>query len=171
MMIRMNFRRLCNTIALGVFLALAHASVAIADAPVITGATHFAGSDELWDCSSFKIIDYWELDLTGIRFYDDAGNIQRVILQQLGTDTFTNSVTGKAYSGTFHGTRIIDFREQPGTGAVAAGITFHLTVPGAGAVLLDVGLSAFIKSNSLGILAGPHQALEGDFAAVCEALA
>jgi hypothetical protein len=172
-MTSINLRSLCISLVLGSLLALVSFSVASADGPIIIGPTHIEGSFELGDCGSFKIIDNYEFDLTRLRFPDEAGHIVRVIAQVQGTDTFTNSVTGKAYSGSYHNTLIIDFREHAGTQIVEVGITYIVTVPGVGAALLDIGLVANLTFHADGvILAGPHQVLEdGDLAGLCAALA
>ena len=84
------------------------------------------------------------------------------------TDTFTNSVTGKALPTRFHNAVHID----PNTGLGAnTGVIFRLTVPGSGAVFLDVGR---IVTNQAGDIvtfqAGPHQFFSGDLAGLCGAL-
>src|SRR5260221_1944441 len=169
-MTAINFRRLCISLVLGSLVALGSFSIASADGPIITGPTHFEGSGELWDCGSFKIIDNYVEDFTVKRFFDEAGHVERIIIQQRVTDTFTKSVTGKAYSGSVSNSRIFDFQGH-GIGAVSAGLNYRLTVPGAGAILLEVGVFAYIRDSNMTILAGPHQVLEGDLAGLCAALA
>jgi hypothetical protein len=151
-------------------LALTSASVAFADGPVVNGPNHYEGSDELWDCGSFKIIDYYVLNVTGRIFYNESGTVDHVVDQLDGTDTFTNSVTGKAYTGNFHNTLTISSRAH-GRGFVQAGVIYHLTVPGAGAVLLDVGAIVFRPDGGVFMFAGPHQVLEGDLDGLCAVLA
>src|SRR5438552_16336120 len=132
-----NFRRICIGLVLGSLIVLGSFSVASADGPIITGPTHFEGSAELWDCSSFKIIDYYVQDLTAIRFYDEAGQFERLVSQAQGTDTFTNSKTGRVYTGSYHTTLIINFG-LPGPGVIEAAEIYRLPVRGAGVVVLDV---------------------------------
>src|SRR5262245_45925893 len=167
-MIDIKLRRLCISLALGSMLALASFSVVFADGPTITGPFHFEGSDELADCGSFQIIESYAEDATFTRFFDEAGHALRLIGQFKGTLTYTNSVTGKAYTGSFHFTLMLT-REMLGVGAVNAGITARLTVRGAGAVVLNVGLFLYIRTTDVVLVKGPSP--EGDFSELCAALA
>jgi hypothetical protein len=175
-MVHINLRTLCVSLVLGSLLALGSFSVVSAQngppgvPPVIVGLSHFEIPPfALGHCDSFDIMAEVEGDVTAHRFIDDAGNLWRVILQAQGTDTFFNSVTtAKAYSTRFHEALIIN----PGLSAVGGldADQVHLTIPGAGAVLLDVGVHVFIRANDLEITPGQHQILEGDFDALCTAL-
>jgi hypothetical protein len=52
------------------------------------------------------------------------------------------------------------------------GVIARLTVPGSGAVLLDVGrIVTNLETDEVTFQAGPHQLVEGDLADLCEALA
>ena len=51
------------------------------------------------------------------------------------------------------------------------GVVVRLTVPGDGAVFLDIGRIVTDRQGNLYFEAGPHQYFYGDFAALCEALA
>ncbi len=77
-----------------------------------------------------------------------------------------NRTTGKSYTGRFHNTVLVDPMTHS---AATVGIIVRITVPGSGAVLFDVGR---LVANRSGITfqAGPHQAFDGDVAAVCAAL-
>src|SRR5262249_51336903 len=88
-----------------------------------------------------------------------------------GTDTFRNSVTGKSFTEPFHNSEFAELNGdlQPDK-LTTVGVTLRLTVPGEGAVLLDVG--RIVESpGHIEFEAGPHQALEGDLADVCAARA
>ena len=50
------------------------------------------------------------------------------------------------------------------------GIVFRVTIPNGPPVVFDRGLIRVGADGSLEMVAGPHPALEGDFAAVCAAL-
>jgi hypothetical protein len=167
-MIQRHVRRLCITLVLGSLVALGSFSVAFADGPTITGPFHFEDSFVLADCDSFQIIDSYAVDATITRFFDETGHPVRVIIQYQGTDTFTNSVTGKAYTGSFHDTLMLT-REMLGIGAVNAGISLRLTLPGAGAVVLSVGVVLYIRTNDVELGKGPSP--EGDYSDLCAALA
>jgi hypothetical protein len=86
-----------------------------------------------------------------------------------GTDTFVNSETGASISGRFANSVLIDF--TTGLGA-SSGIVFKLIVPGMGPVFMDIGRVISNRDGSIVTFeAGPHQFTDGDFAAVCRALA
>src|SRR5262249_31616151 len=110
-----------------------------------------------------------ELSITA--FLDKEGNPERANVDFHGTDTFCNSVTGKSF---IEPCLNIEFAELNGDRqpdqVTKAGVTFRLTVPGQGAVLLDVG--RIVESpGHIDFEAGPHQALEGGFTGLCAALA
>ena len=142
-------------------------STASADAPVIEGPFHEEVSFMVTDCGSFQVIDYFVGDWTRTLFYDEAGNLDYYRVQLSGTDTLTNSVTGKAYSGYAHAVTTRDLVEGTRTDA---GIYWHITVPGMGAVFLDVGRIVFQGRGNVIFEAGPHQEIDGDFTALCAAL-
>jgi hypothetical protein len=146
-MIDINLRRLFVSLVLSSVLVLASFSVVFADGPVITGPTHFEGSDEVWDCGAFQILDNWTMHVTGLRFFDESDDLVRVIGQAQGTDTLINAETGKAYRGSFHNTFILNLDRLTGPAQITAGVSYLVTVPGAGAVVLDVGLFMFNLSN------------------------
>ena len=50
------------------------------------------------------------------------------------------------------------------------GLLFHVSIPGAGTVLLDVGRVVIRRGQGIVFAAGPHQELSGDTAAFCAAL-
>jgi hypothetical protein len=157
------------SVVLAGLLALGSPSLAAAARPVFEGPTHIEGTAPIASCGSFVILDQYSLNFTETQLTDKRGTVVKIVEQVYGTDTFTNSVTGKAYTGRYHNTVLID----PASGLGAnSGIIFRLTVPGAGAVFLDVGR---IVANQAGTVitfeAGPHQAFDGDIAGLCAALA
>jgi hypothetical protein len=127
------------------------------------------GVVELFDCGGFVILDEFNLVFRIRNFYDKAGDFIRFVEQVSCTDTFVNSVTGTRLPSPFHNSTILDVR----TGQVANhGVFYKAIVPGAGAVLLDVGNVVFdLDTGETVFRAGPHQAIDGDFAALCQALA
>lgn len=101
-------------------------------------------------------------------FFDRDGNLVRV--QGIGSDvgTATNPANGKTATGVDHWLQVE--RIESGEFAVL-GLFFHLNFPGAGIVLIDAGNVTFDAEGNIIHLGGPHQVLEGDFSALCEALA
>ncbi|HSK56000.1 MAG TPA: hypothetical protein VK908_12145 [Jiangellales bacterium] len=101
-------------------------------------------------------------------FSDRSGELVRV--QVKGTDygTATNRQSGKTASGRDNWLETFDART--GTSTIR-GLYIRLNVPGHGVVLLDVGYAEFDGDGVLVQLSGPHQAFEGEFEALCAALA
>jgi hypothetical protein len=120
---------------------------------------------EFADCGAFKVDDHYVLDFSRKLYFDKDGTLIKTIVDESGTDTLVNRTTGKSYTGRFHNTLLID----PTTRTRAAvGIIVKITVPGSGAVLLDVG--RFVTdSTGITFQAGPHQAIGADFAGLCAA--
>jgi hypothetical protein len=163
----MRICKLASVLAMAGLVAAVPFSAASADGPVVTRHVHDAGVDVVADCGSFQILDVFDADYTFIDFLDENGTLITGIVQYGGTDTFTNSVTGTAYSGSFHNTGHFD---RPTRVGVVTGIVFRLTIRGVGPVLLDVGRLVF-DHGQLTFEAGPHQWIDGDVAALCAALA
>ena len=96
-------------------------------------------------------------------FFDDAGEVVRVLVRTRATDILTNSVTGKTVinRGVFEEifTRIDDTDEF--THALV-GFRFMGTSPGEGLVLQDVGRIVFSPDEEeILFLAGQHKVPEG----------
>lgn len=101
-------------------------------------------------------------------FYDESGNLERIQIKGEDHGTATNPQNGKTASGRDNWLETVDLRT--GTYTIR-GLYVRLNVPGHGVVLLDVGYAEFDGDGELVKLSGPHQAFEGDFAALCAALA
>ncbi|HSK26430.1 MAG TPA: hypothetical protein VK894_05915 [Jiangellales bacterium] len=99
-------------------------------------------------------------------FYDGTGNLVRVQIK--GEDHGTATANGKTASGRDNWLETFD----AGTGtSTIRGLYIRFNIPGHGVVLLDVGYAEFDGDGVLVQLSGPHQAFEGDFEALCAALA
>jgi hypothetical protein len=164
----MRAYRLAIGLILAALVTFTPWSIARAARPDVLGPVHDEGVSEIADCGSFTVLDRFSIDFTLRFFYDKNGNLVRLLEHVSGTDTFINSVTGKAYPTRFHNTVHID----PATGLGATtGVIYKLTVPGSGAVFMDVGR---IVTNQAGDIitfqAGKHQFFSGDFAGLCRAL-
>ena len=145
-------------------------SVRAESKPVIVGPIHEEfPEEELFDCGSFTILVKSELDFTLRRFFDADGTLVKIVETVSGVDTFINSVTRKEIAAPFHNTVHIDF-DPPPRRVANMGIIFKVTVPGAGAVFLDIGRIVF-QAGEIVFQAGPHQFFDGDFDALCAALA
>jgi len=165
----MRTRIIISSLVLVLLLAFMPFYAASADGPVIEGPLHFEGTDVLVDCGSFQVLDVYEQTEIFRWFYDQEGNLVQVVGQNWGTDTFTNSVTGKAYPMSFHNNIFFDYSPAPRRTA-NIGVIYRLIVPGAGAVFLDVGRLVFQRGSGLIFQAGPHQLFDGDFESLCAAM-
>jgi hypothetical protein len=153
-------------------VALSRPSAAsAAGKPLFLGPFHQEGTALLADCDTFQALDAYQGELSITAFLDTAGNPERAIIDFHGTDTFLNSVSGKSYTESFHNKEFAELNGdlQPDK-VTKVGVSLRLTIPGAGAVLLDVG-RVVESPGQIDFEAGPHQALEGDFAGLCAALA
>jgi hypothetical protein len=141
-------------------------------APVVIGPETEAGlAENLIDCGTFMVHDRFELTYTLRLRFDKEGNLVKGVEQVSGTDTFINATTGKEIAAPFHNNVLIDFTSDPPLGATA-GVIYKVTVPGAGAVFLDVGRIVTDQSGEIiAFQAGPHQFFDGEVDALCAALA
>jgi hypothetical protein len=165
----MNIRLIASSLVLVSLMAFPPLSFATADGPVVEGPIHEEGTSVLADCGSFQVLDISELNYITRLFFDEEGNLVKIVEEVWGTDTFTNSVTGKAYPMDFHNNTIVDFSTTPPR-AANMGVIFRLVVPGAGAVFLDVGRIVLDRQGNVYFQAGPHQFFDGDLDALCTAL-
>lgn len=156
------------SLVLALFTAFGVPSITSAARPVIVGPEHEERTTQLAKCDGFTIIVESELDFTARVFLDEEGHPIKVEESVSGTDTFINSKTGKAIAAPFRNNELLDLEE--GTGAFV-GVFFKVTVPGAGAIFLDVGrLVLDLESGEFTFEAGRHQFLDGDLDALCAAL-
>ncbi len=154
---------------LALLTALAGPSVVFAVEPVVIGPIHEEGTERFAKCNGFTNLDEYVLDYTLRQLFDQDGNLVKMEETVSGTDTFINSKTGKAIAAPFHNNVLIDPQTRFGANA---GVIFKVTVPGAGAVFLDVGrLVTNQAGTEITFRAGPHQFFDGDLDGLCAALA
>jgi hypothetical protein len=130
-----------------------------------------AGSDQgntlVADCGTFQVWDEFTLNWRGTEHYDQDGNPVRVVEHVWGVDRLYNADSGKSFGGSFNQGEMVDLVEGQ---VKVGGIIFRITVPGSGAVLLDVGRFIFDFDEGIVFLAGQHQVIEGDLEGLCAAL-
>lgn len=163
-----QLHRILFSAVLGGLFGLASFSAAAADAPVTGGPFRQEGTVPLADCGSFQVLDRYELNYTTKLYFDKKGTLVKIVDHAWGTDVLVNSVTGEEYPIRFHNNVIID---PPANRGAVVGVLFRLTIPGEGAVFLDVGRFVQDRAGTVYFQAGPHQAIDGDFASLCKALA
>jgi hypothetical protein len=162
-------RRVALVLGVAAIMVVMAASSSTAAKPVIDEGT-FTGTVVLGDCGDFQVLDQFVLNFRAKLFFDENGELVRIVEQINGTDTFINSQTGKEFTSRFQNTEHIDLTAGPVR--TVTGVQGLLTVPGSGAVLLDVGrIVTNLETDEVTFQAGPHQLVEGDLAGLCEALA
>ena len=139
----MTLRRLVITAIVGC-ATLAVAAPASARPPERFTDTQ-SGSEVLAHCDGFDVIEAFTATAHGTIFFDQSGLDVRAVIRVRGTETFTNSVTGKTVVSravfTDFFTRIDGTDEFRHT---VSGFDFHGQVDGRGPILLqDVGRKVF----------------------------
>lgn len=159
---------LLRTIVVGVAVALTSASGAMADTPVTTSGVE-TGDAFVTDCGAFDLRDSFVFEWNGKLFFDEDGNLTRIVEHVGGSDTFYNSVTGESVTGTINSGETLDF--VAGT-VTQSGTIGRITLPGEGAFFFDVGKYVFDFDEGLVFLAGKnHGFIEEDYEQLCELLA
>jgi hypothetical protein len=103
-----------------------------------------------------------------VRFFDRQGNLTRVHVHGSDVATVTNPANGKTAQGVDRWLEIDNRRTGEYT---IVGLYYHLNFPGAGIVLLEAGRITFDAEGNVVHLSGPHDVFEGNFGALCHALA
>jgi hypothetical protein len=161
-------RRTVLVLVFGLVAALASASAVMADTPVTTSGVT---TDDVFlaDCGAFDLRDRFVFDWNGKLFFDEDGNLTRVVEHVGGSDTFYNSVTAESVTGTINSGETVDLVNGTVT---QSGTVGRITVPGQGAFFFDVGKYIIDFEDGLAFLAGRHHAFfEGDYSRLCELLA
>jgi hypothetical protein len=105
-----------------------------------------SGTEVFANCDGFDLILAGTATIRGTRFFDESGELVRVIVHVRGEETYTNSVTGKAVVNravfTDFFTRIRGTDEFRHT---VSGFDFQAKVDGRGPLVLqDVGRKVFM---------------------------
>jgi hypothetical protein len=140
--------------------------------PLFEEPVHDEGTAFVVDCGGFEIHDEYVLDFA-IKWFKDRDGVEfRGIEKVSGTDTLFNALTGKRLATEpFRNIVHIDLTTDPPMGATT-GFVFRITVPGVGAVFLDVGRIVTNQAgNIIAFQAGRHQFYDGEFEGLCAALA
>ncbi len=103
----------------------------------------------------------------GTEFFDRAGNLVSVQVHGEDVGTITNPANGKTAGGVDHWLETIDV---VGDEFAILGLFFHLNSRRGHRAARRRHIRFDANGESIH-LAGPHQAFEGDFAALCAALA
>jgi hypothetical protein len=125
-----------------------------------------------FDCA-FPLVEQITGTVRDTLYFDQNGMVIREFIspqfQGALTVTWTNPETGKSLSSHEASSLIIYYNPDGSFQKLMnQGLTFMVTVPGAGAPLLaDVGLIVIERGKGITLAAGPHQELFGDTAVFC----
>jgi hypothetical protein len=146
-------------------MALIPWNAVFAAGPLFFGPFPDQGVNVIADCGSFQVLDSYDGYTSLRRWVNEDGSTSMAIFRHWGTDTLTNSVTGKAYSNNYDYNTIV----HPPLASYVGSI-YQITIPGAGATLLETGRIVLDRDGNVYFEAGPHQFYDGDSAALCAAL-
>ena len=103
-------------------------------------------------------------------FFDSAGNPDYARVHLRFVDFFYNSERGEGFTEHEHSNTLIDL--PSGDEVTSSGVSYRVTVPGEGVVLLQAGTIKFDQAGNPTFVAGPHQVFpESDTQKLCEAFA
>jgi len=157
-----------STLAATMALMLALAGSASAAEPE-TETFHDEGTDVIANCGGFKVLTDFVVDVQITTFFDSAGNPDYARVQEHFQDFFYNSKTGEGFAEINTVNVVFDLQSSATEGS---GLNYHVTVPGEGVVLLDVGRLEHDEVGEVAFVAGPHQVHLGeDTDKLCAALA
>jgi len=119
---------------------------------------------------TFRLSGYFK----NVDYYDNSGFLYRSIDTVGGGGPFRVTATAHGITLTMQNDSFSTVVTYNRDGSVATyterGLVNKFTVPGEGTVLLDAGIASFEEpSEEILFIAGPHQAVNGDFDAFCAA--
>jgi hypothetical protein len=173
---KMNTRKLLVAFLLAVSLFITTIVPALADTPSTTIVHVNDTFTNDFDCS-FPLVEQVTGAYRDTLYFDQNGNLTREFLspqfQGALTVTWTNPVTGLSLE-SHEASSIIVYYNPDGSfqKLMNQGLTFIVTVPGAGnPILADVGRLVIQHGQGITFVAGVHQELFGDTGAFCDYLA
>jgi len=174
---RIDVRRKAVRNCLAALLAIASVSlIAASDLPpqtTIVSANGIFTND--FDCS-FPLQEQVKGTYRDTLYFDRNGTLTREFIspqfQGSLTVTWTNLETGTSLTSHEASTLIIYYNPDGSFQKLAnQGLTFHVSVPGQGLLLADVGRIVIERGQGVTFEVGPHQEFNGDTAAFCADLA
>ena len=162
-----------STLALTAVVLFALGGVASADKPEGTPAPvrlePETGTDLIAECGEFDVLTDFVVDGQSTIFFDSDGNPDYARVHLRFVDFYSNSETGEGFSEHEHSNTLLDL--PSGEEVTSSGVSYRVTVPGEGVVLLEAGRLEFNEAGEIVFVAGPHQVLSQDTDKLCEALA
>src|SRR5215218_9313497 len=173
-----EFQMKVETLAATAVVLFALAGVASADKPEGTPAPvrlePETGTDLIAECRDFGVREFevltdFVVDGQSTIFFDSAGNPDYARVHLTFVDFYYNSETGEGFTEHEHSNTLLDL--PSGEEVTSSGVSYRVTVPGEGVVLLEAGRLEFNEAGEIVFVAGPHQVLSQDTDKLCEALA
>ena len=162
-----------STLAATAVVLFALGGVASADKPEGTPAPvrlePETGTELIAECGEFDVLTDFVVDGQSTIFFDSAGNPDYARVHLRFVDFFYNSETGEGFTEHEHSNTLLDL--PSGEEVTSSGVSYRVTVPGEGVVLLEAGRLEFNEAGEVVFVAGPHQVLSQDTDQLCEALA
>jgi hypothetical protein len=162
-----------STLAATAVVLFALGGVASADKPEGTPAPvrlqPETGTELIAECGEFDVLTDFVVDGQSTIFFDSAGNPDYARVHLRFVDFYYNSETGEGFSEHEHSNTLLDL--PSGEEVTSSGVSYRVTVPGEGVVLLEAGRLEFNEAGEIVFVAGPHQVLSQDTDKLCEALA
>jgi hypothetical protein len=124
---------------------------------------------DIAECGEFDVLTDFVVDGHSTIFFDSAGNPDYARVHLRFVDFFYNSETREGFTEHEHSNTLLDL--PSGEEVTSSGVSYRVTVPGEGVVLLEAGRVEFNEAGEVVFVAGPHQVLGQDFDKLCEALA
>ena len=162
-----------STLAATAVVPFALGGVASADKPEGTPAPvrlePETGTELIAECGEFDVLTDFVVDGQSTIFFDSAGNPDYARVHLRFVDFYYNSETGEGFTEHEHSNTLLDL--PSGEEVTSSGVSYRVTVPGEGVVLLEAGRLEFNEAGGIVFVAGPHQVLSQDTDKLCEALA
>jgi hypothetical protein len=162
-----------STLAATAVVLFALGGVASADKPEGTPAPirlePETGTELIAECGEFDVLTDFVVDGQSTIFFDSAGNPDYARVHLRFVDFYYNSETGEGFTEHEHSNTLLDL--PSGEEVTSSGVSYRVTVPGEGVVLLEAGRLEFNEAGGIVFVAGPHQVLSQDTDKLCEALA
>ena len=128
-----------------------------------------SGTELIAECGEFDVLTDFVVDGQSTIFFDSAGNPDYARIHLRFVDFYYNSETGEGFTEHEHSNTLLDL--PSGEEVTSSGVSYRVTVPGEGVVLLEAGRVEFNEAGEVVFVAGPHQVLSQDTDKLCEALA
>ena len=118
------------------------------------------------ECDGFQVLDHVTGELNVTASYDKDGLLERLVTETRGRHDIRNSVKNVAVSSSYN-RRFVTAVDAGRT--LITGPSYHVTVPGHGAVLIEAGAIMFENGEFRAV--GRHDAMSGDTQRICAAFA